>query len=305
MRNLLSSLISQAAVLDPKTFVLSGDHGYALFDEIRKTRPNQFINVGVSEQAMIGYASGMMKSGLKTIIYGLSAFLPIRVLEQIKLDLCVDSHPAIMIGDGAGLVYSTLGTSHQCGEDVAALRALPNLQIFSPCDVHELRVCFQEALTSKVPSYIRLGKSDRGEVHTKPLTASGVHSLNTRSTPIALVGAGSMSIIAKNLGEDLQLAAYSVSKIKPFQELGPLKSHQHLLVIEEHSRFGGLFSTLAELIATDVQCHTKVTSFNLEQHFSHNAGTYEYALSEHQMTNVQLKSRISDEIKKIHFNRPS
>ena len=109
MRTILSNKITQSAVDNPKFVALTGDHGYALFDEIKKTRPEQFLNVGMIEQAMIGIAAGLSQVGHQTLVYGLASFIPMRVIEQIKLDICYNNLPVKIIGDGAGLVYSVLG----------------------------------------------------------------------------------------------------------------------------------------------------------------------------------------------------
>ena len=84
-----------------------------LFDEFRKVCPDQYINAGIAEQNMIGVAAGLARAGFRPYVYGLSAFVPIRVLEQIKLDLAHDRLPVVLVGDGAGFVYSHLGTSHK------------------------------------------------------------------------------------------------------------------------------------------------------------------------------------------------
>ncbi len=299
LRNTLSKLISAAVGNDPSLYVLSGDHGYALFDELRSLYPDKFLNVGISEQAMIGYASGMHKVGLRTIVYGLAAFVPLRVLEQIKLDLCLSSRPAIVLGDGAGVVYTTLGSSHQCAEDVAALRALPNITIFSPCDRFELETCFDEALASPVPVYIRVGKSDRPEVHQGKPAKAGINLVHTENSDIALVATGSMVSIAKDIGQKLRRPVFSVSRLKPFNDLGPLKDYRHLITLEEHSKFGGLFSALSELIAEDLSSHTKVSSFSLEGRFADKCGDYQYALSEHNMSDSQLFKRIQARIMEL------
>jgi len=292
MRTVLSRLISDSAKQNSNLYVLSGDHGYALFDEVRKTCPDQFINAGVSEQAMIGYASGMTKVGLRTIIYGLSSFIPVRVLEQIKLDLCLTGRPAIILGDGAGVVYTTLGSSHQCAEDIACLRAVANISIYSPCDRYELETCFEEALKADHPVYIRIGKSDRPVVHTAKPAQSGVHQVNQGAGSIALVATGSMASIAQEIGKKLGLSVFSISRIKPFKDLSAFKSYSHLMVVEEHSKYGGLFSTISELVTQDLTSKIKLTSFSLEEHFAHKCGSYQYALSEHQMSDLDLMKRI-------------
>src|SRR5947207_11709326 len=138
MRMTFSNILCEAAQADPRLLLLTGDHGYALFDPFRGVCPDQYINAGVAEQNMVGVAAGLAKGGFRPVVYGLSAFVPIRVLEQIKMDVCYEHLPVIFIGDGAGVVYSTLGTSHQSTEDVSALRGVPCLSILSPADAAEM-----------------------------------------------------------------------------------------------------------------------------------------------------------------------
>src|SRR5438093_7902351 len=132
MRNAFATALVRAARADERVVLLTGDHGYSLFDEFRRECPGQYLNAGVAEQNMVGVAAGLAKAGYRPVVYGLSAFVPIRVLEQIKLDVCYEDLPVVFLGDGAGVVYSTLGSSHQSTEDLAALRALPGLTILSP-----------------------------------------------------------------------------------------------------------------------------------------------------------------------------
>ena len=166
MRNAFSAALVHAARKDPRVLLLTGDHGYALFDEIRRVCPDQYVNAGVAEQNMVGVAAGLAKGGFRPIVYGLSAFVPVRVLEQIKMDVCYESLPVIFIGDGAGVVYSTLGTSHQSTEDVAAARGVPGLSILSPADAAEMTAAMELALAADGPVYLRMGKSDLSVVHS-------------------------------------------------------------------------------------------------------------------------------------------
>ena len=127
MRAAFSDTLVNLARNDPKVLLLTGDHGYALFDQFRKVCPAQYINAGIAEQNMVGMAAGLARSGFRPFVYGLSAFIPIRVLEQIKLDVAHDQLPVVFLGDGAGFVYSHLGTSHQSAEDIACARSIPHL----------------------------------------------------------------------------------------------------------------------------------------------------------------------------------
>src|ERR1700684_3445266 len=113
MRATFSQALVSAAQTDSRLLLLTGDHGYALFDEFRRVCPDQYINGGVAEQNMVGVAAGLAKGGFRPIVYGLRAFVPICVFEQIKLDVCYERLPVVFIGDGAGVVYGQLGSSHQ------------------------------------------------------------------------------------------------------------------------------------------------------------------------------------------------
>ncbi|HEY1860948.1 MAG TPA: hypothetical protein VGG61_11365, partial [Gemmataceae bacterium] len=168
MRNAFTKALVRAAQQDPRVVLLTGDHGYALFDEFRQMCAGQYVNAGVAEQNMVGVAAGLAKGGLRPVVYGLSAFVPIRVLEQIKLDVCYEQLPVVFVGDGAGVVYSALGSSHQSTEDIAALRALPHISILSPADHWEMTGCMKMALSANCPVYVRMGKADLGEVHARP-----------------------------------------------------------------------------------------------------------------------------------------
>ncbi|HEY2149107.1 MAG TPA: hypothetical protein VGH32_14300 [Pirellulales bacterium] len=194
MRNAFSKCLVEAGLRDPGVLLLTGDHGYALFDDFRRECPQQYINAGVAEQNMVGVAAGLAKGGFRPVVYGLSAFVPIRVLEQIKLDVCYEQLPVIFIGDGAGVVYSHLGSSHQSTEDVAALRAVPNMAILSPADAHEMTAAMSLAVSANGPVYLRMGKADLGAVHESPPALEWGHlcALERGHGPIAWIATGSM-----------------------------------------------------------------------------------------------------------------
>ena len=248
MRNVLSELMTISA-LDSKNFiVLSGDHGYALFDKIRTTCPDQFLNVGMIEQAMIGISAGLAKVGFTPLVYGLSCFIPIRVVEQIKLDICYSNLPVKIIGDGAGLVYSTLGSSHQCGEDVACLKSLPNIQIYSPGDPEEMRVCYNEFISDKIPSYLRVGKCDNLKINSSPLNSCDPYFTTTGSSKTCFVSTGAMLGISHQLAAKYNASHISVMKLHPISNkiIDLLRPFDHVVFFEEHNRHGGLVSIITE-----------------------------------------------------------
>lgn len=295
MRSRLSSLIAQAALDDPKVIVLSGDHGYALFDALRAQSPDQFLNCGIAEQGMIGIAAGLAQQGFKPIVYGLAAFIPMRTLEQIKLDVCFSNLPVIFLGDGAGLVYSTLGASHHCSEDIAVLRPLPNISIYSPCDADEIEACFHDALIKNGPSYIRIGKSDRPIVSQGRMASPCLQYTHiSPDKETCIVATGSMVAVATDQAKTHNLDCVSVARIKPVsaQLIQFLSLFKTIITLEEHSKHGGLYSSIAEEFSSHAHFRPRIIPLALKDQFADKCGSYQYALSEHDMDDESIRVRI-------------
>ena len=287
MREAFSDTLLALAKSDPNVLLLTGDHGYALFDAFRQECPKQYINAGIAEQNMVGMAAGLARSGFKPIVYGLAAFIPVRVLEQIKLDVAHDQLPVIFIGDGAGFVYSHLGTSHQSTEDIACTRAIPNLSVYSPADAHELTACMNSAYQSNSAVYIRMGKSDRKMVHSSPVMSKLGNLLPIKQVPdstSAFIATGSLSSTALALANTqyTNASVWSAPFIKPInakQVIEICKQHQKIVTFEEHSVLGGLGSTIAEISSEHSPRH--ILRIGTEDRFSTHCGSYEYLLKEH------------------------
>jgi len=302
MREAFSDTLLALAKADPNVLLLTGDHGYALFDVFRRECPQQYINAGIAEQNMVGMAAGLARSGFKPIVYGLAAFIPVRVLEQIKLDVAHDQLPVIFIGDGAGFVYSHLGTSHQSTEDITCTRAIPNLAIYSPADRFEVSACMNSAYDSELPSYIRMGKSDRGDVHSASLTTPCHSLLKIReviSAKVAIFATGSMVKTAMNLVDEgfIYASVWSIPAIKPInseQVIEICKGNDLIITLEEHSTLGGLGSVIAEIASE--YAPLKIKRIGVQDRFSHHCGTYEYLLKEHELDIESIKEQINSYI---------
>lgn len=297
MRDAFSNALVAAAQKDPKVLLLTGDHGYALFDPFRKACPDQYLNCGIAEQNMVGVAAGLAKAGFRPIVYGLAAFVPIRVLEQIKIDVCYEDLPVTFIGDGAGVVYAQLGTSHQSTEDIAALRAVPQISIYSPCDRFELTACAQHILESSRPAYLRMGKADLGDVHRAPLTdwASGdlIPVTNTGASYL-FVGTGSGVKLAQQAAAAIGNAdVVSVPCLKPFPAASLRKlaeGREAIVTFEEHSIYGGLGGAVAEtLMGQYVGTFVRV---GIPDQFSTLCGNYPFLMESHGLAPEAVEKQI-------------
>lgn len=299
MRNSFSEALVAAAVADPKVLLLTGDHGYALFDEFRRRCPDQFINCGIAEQNMVGVAAGLAKAGFKPIVYGLACFVPIRTLEQIKLDVCYEQLPVVFIGDGAGVVYSALGSSHQSIEDIAALRAVPHIEILSPCDAFEMRYAMAHALQFQKPVYVRMGKSDVGPVHREACAAPIGDLLPVRagsSRHTCFIATGSMVATAVELAVTLDdHAVWSAPAIKPLnaaQVAALAADYEQLVVLEEHNRMGGLGGAIAEIVADLPGRRARVMRLGIDDRFSQFNGSWDYLRREHGIDLASLREQV-------------
>lgn len=299
MRDAFSHALIRLAKSDPNVVLLTGDHGYSLFDEFRRECSSQYINAGIAEQNMVGVAAGLARSGFRPFVYGLSAFVPVRVLEQIKLDVAHDGLPVVFIGDGAGFVYSHLGTSHQSTEDIACTRAISGLSIYSPADRFEVTACMQWAYEEKSAVYLRLGKSDRGDVHVAMSPMEKGHLLQVKSgqfPDVAFIATGSMVSMAKKIANDRwpQASVWSAPTIKPLdieQVVRICQQHSALVVLEEHSVIGGLGSAVAE-IASELS-PVRILRIGTANSFSLHCGSYEYLLKEHGLDQPAIEIRIA------------
>ena len=298
MRNAFSDALVRHALLDPKVLLLTGDHGYALFDAFRERCPEQFINAGIAEQNMVGMAAGLARLGFRPFVYGLSAFVPVRVLEQIKLDVAHDGLPVVLLGDGAGFVYSHLGTSHQSTEDIACTRAIPGMTVLSPADRHEMTACMDFAYASNAPVYLRMGKSDRGDVHDGPLVPLEVGRLlclrEGRSNAPALIATGSMVRTALDIAQgEFDAAVWSAPSIKPLSVAdvcAVARNSRDIVVLEEHSELGGLGSAVTEIVSEHQPVF--VLRIGVRDRFSEHCGTHAYLLGEHGLDPQSVKARI-------------
>ena len=298
MRAAFSDALVAAARADPKVLLLTGDHGYALFDDFRRNCPDQYINAGVAEQNMVGVAAGLAKGGFRPVVYGLGAFVPVRVLEQIKVDLCFEALPVVLVGDGAGVVYSHLGSSHQTTEDIAALRALPGITILSPGDRAEMIYCMQAALQSRGPAYVRMGKADLGSVHSAAVAAplGALLPLLRGAHSAAIIATGSMLKTALEVaGKVGGLEVWSAPSIKPLdgEQVAAICAGKRIVfVLEEHSIHGGLGSAVAEISSAAMPVH--IVRIGVPDRFSQTCGTYAHLLREHGLDAPAVERRVRE-----------
>ena len=292
MRNAFSDVIYDMGQKNTKICALVSDISPAgSIVKFREEFPERFINTGVAEQAMIGIAAGLALKGMRPFCYTIATFSLYRPFEMIRVDLCYQNLPVTIIGMGAGVIYSTLGSTHHSMEDIAIASAIPNMTVLAPCDPSEMRLMTEWCATkSNGPVYMRLGKAGEPDLTSDAIEDLVVGKIRylERGNDIALISYGIALNMVKKLANQLKAIGKSVSiischTIKPLDSEGirtMLREHKEVVVIEEHVPHGGLSSRVKE-IAWETQATCRLKAYTLKDEFIHCYGTYEELLKAH------------------------
>ena len=165
MRDAFFSAMFDLMSSDERVVFLTGDLGYKLFNPLRKIAPERTINFGIREAAMVGFASGLARSGMLPFVYSIAPFITLRCLEQIKIDLCYNRSKVILAGVGGGFSYGPNGPTHHGVDDLGTLSCLPGLQVWVPADPLEVRSCLRKVSSLDGPAYLRLGRNGEPNIH--------------------------------------------------------------------------------------------------------------------------------------------
>ncbi len=258
MRNAFAEQLLEIAQNDERVILLAGDIGFRIFDKFIEKLPDRFINCGIAEQNMISVAAGLASEGKVPVVYTIIPFLIMRAYEQIRVDLGINSQSVILVGVGGGLAYDKLGSTHHACEDIALMRTIPNLEIFTPYDPTDVRNClvqaYNSALQFKNSSYIRLSKGGEQNLDninklSKNLTL--INSSKIKNKLIILHGSIATKLLDyfnKNI-DHISILAISKFDDLTIQELinhiEKMELASKIMFIEEHYQVGGLFETTA------------------------------------------------------------
>jgi len=291
MRNAFANAFYDLARNDPRIYLVVADitaaAGVASF---QKESPERFLNVGVAEQIMIGMCAGLALRGKIPFAYTIATFTIYRPFEQVRLDCAYQNLPVKIVGVGAGVNYSTLGSTHHAQEDVAIMTAVPNMTVLAPCDPAEAALATRECLRIPGPVYLRLGKAGEPELTAQadPFQPGRIRFLR-HGRDLCFLSYGPITRMAMELAAGLEreagrsCAVVSVHSLKPLDREGigeVLARFPMVVVIEEHAPGGGL-SSWAREIAWETQARCRLRTYALQDKFHHVYGTHAELLKAH------------------------
>ncbi len=282
---------------------------YSGLDEFAKKYSDYFYNLGIAEQNMVGVACGLSKEGIIPFATTYASFATTRCLDQVRVGMGYMRLPVKLIGLGAGLALGALGATHMACEDIATIRAIPNIAILSPADCLETVKAVNAAANYEGPVYIRL----TGGVPTPPVYKSD-YSYEI-GKPVELVSGNQIVIFAtgsmvheslravKRLEEkNISASLVNIHTIRPFDtsyiDNYVSKNPKLIVTVEEHGVVGGLGDLISNHLANTDACHIPRLILGVPQKFLR-AGSYQSLLNEVQLTGPQIYSQIISMMEKV------
>ena len=260
MRALFNKTLVELAKKDPRIHMVLADIGYGEIEPFRDTFPDRYYNVGVAEQNMTGVACGIAMEGNIAITYSIANFPTLRCLEQIRNDVCYHNANVKIVIIGGGVSYGALGMSHHSTEDLAIMRALPNMVIEVPCDNYEAIAATHAMIEYDGPFYYRCGYKGEKDIHSGPIDFKiGKANIVSEGKDITLMFAGPIGSevveAAAMLAKDgINCRVVSMHTIKPIDKdmiLDSAKNTGGIVTVEEHNLMGGLGSAVAEVLCDE------------------------------------------------------
>ena len=285
MRDAFTRALQRIAADDPKLLLVTGDLGFGVLKPFWETYPDRFINAGIAEQGMTSFAAGLAREGHTVFTYSIGNFPTLRCLEQIRNDCAYHDANVKIVCVGGGFVYGPLGMSHHATEDMAIMRALPQVTVFTPGDPAEVEAVVPLMVQTSGTCYLRLGRGGEPTLHEKPITDYRLGQALTlrQGNDIALLSAG--GILTQTMGAAKLLAQKGVqAEVVSFPTLKPIDREAilslgarfgRIITVEENTIVGGLGSAVCEVLAEEgTPC--RVTRMGMQDVYSAVVGSQQY-----------------------------
>ncbi len=258
MRKACLLSIYDLACADERVVFVGSDITRRDLEKLSSEFPHRFFLEGIYEAHIIGMAAGMALNGKMPYINTIATFITRRCYEQIVIDLGMQNIPVRLIGSGGGTVYAPLGSTHLANDDIAILRAVPNMTIVAPCDAEEMKRLMPETLLWNGPIYIRLAKGNDRVVSTGAVPFEIGKAISMRDGgDVLFVTTGITTQIGLEAAEMLEKEHGISSGVLHMHTVKPLDVRQLLdraarakvvITAEEHTLIGGLGSAVAEAV---------------------------------------------------------
>lgn len=285
MRDTFVKTLLEIAKSDENVHLLTGDLGFGVLKPFWDHLPKQITNVGIAEQNMTGFATGMALEGKKVFTYSIGNFPTLRTLEQIRNDAAYHNANVKIVCVGGGFVYGSLGMSHHATEDLSIMRSLPNVKVFAPGDLEETKEITKKIYNLEGTCYLRLGRGGEKKIHESIKNFKIGKAINViKGQDVVLLSTGaifdevleSVKILKK---KGVYPSVFTFPTIKPFDKNLIRKisrENTHIFTVEEHNIIGGLGTAVAEVLSEIINRKSRLIRIGIPDVYSSIVGDQKY-----------------------------
>ncbi len=301
MRDTFVRTLAELAKKDKNIELVTGDLGFGVLKPFWEQCPDQFTNAGIAEQNMASMAAGMAMEGKTVFIYSIGNFPTLRCLEQIRNDCAYHQADVKIVCIGGGFVYGSLGMSHQATEDLAILRALPDILVMAPADLVEAEECTKALARQKGTGYLRLGRGEEKRIHEKIENFQIGKAIKVHDGERTVIfSTGAIFEEVTHAYEELREkgynpAVYTFPTVKPIDREtieNAAKNFDIVVTVEEHNIIGGFGGAVAEVMAEMKERKARLLRIGLNDEYSIRVGDQKYLRQQYGMDCSAIVNKI-------------
>lgn len=310
MRDTFVRTLIEEAKNNENIELITGDLGFGVLKPYFEQLPNQFTNAGIAEQSMTGIAAGMALCGKTVFTYSIGNFPTLRCIEQIRNDCAYHHADVKIVCVGGGFVYGSLGMSHQATEDIAIMRALPEVTVVCPGDLVEAAEATKAIANMPGTVYLRLGRGGEKRIHDKIDNfqigkAIKIQDAKIECTEkIALFSTGAILDEATEAVKMLEEAGigveeYSFHTVKPIDKdviLDCASRYDYIATVEEHNIIGGFASAVSEVLS-DSDEKARLIKIGLHDEYCSKVGNQKYLREQYGLDAENIVKKIITEFR--------
>ena len=261
-KQVINDVLLEESAKDKDIIVLCSDsRGSAGMKSYAEKRPEQFVEVGIAEQNLVGISAGLAACGKKPFAVSPASFLSTRSMEQAKVDVAYSNTNVKLIGISGGVSYGALGMTHHSATDIATMGSMPNMRVYLPSDRFQTEALIKSLLKDEKPAYIRIGRNAVEDVYEDgnvPFELDKA-TLVKDGTDVTIIACGELVGDAKAAAEELSgkgisarvLDMYCVKPIDKDAIIKAAKETKLIVTVEEHTMYGGMGSMVAQITAAN------------------------------------------------------
>ena len=306
MRDTFVKTLIEIARKDKNLHLVTGDLGFGVLKPFWEELPDQFTNVGIAEQNMTGFAAGLALEGKTVFTYSIGNFPTLRAIEQIRNDCAYHNANVKIVCVGGGFVYGSLGMSHHATEDIAIMRALPNVTVVAPGDLVEAESATRAIYETEGTCYLRLGRGGEKRIHDKLenfTIGKAIKIQDGKEVAIFSTGAIFEEVIeVNNMLKEVGIipALYTFPTVKPIdidEIIKCAKEFDLIVTVEEHNIVGGFGSAVSETVSEIKGMKARVVRSGIDDKYSSIVGTQKYLREYYGICSKSIFNKVIDSLK--------